>query len=255
MTWIVDNPFVVLALSLVAQLFAAYTGDVLRKTVRPLASDERQDFNTVLTATLTFLALIVGFSFSMAVSRYDLRKDREEGEANAIGTEYVRASLLPVDAGAEARALLKKYLDRRIAFFVSTGQGQANQNAAEAAKLQNELWSTVVGVATKQPTPIVALAVSGMNDVLNAQSYTQAAWWNRIPGPAWFLMGLTAIFSNLLLGYRERKTDPLVLAVLPVIVSVAFFLIADIDSPSGGVIRVTPRNLLAVSQFIQNASN
>ena len=89
-----------------------------------------------------------------------------------------------------------------------------------------------------------------MNDVLNSQGYTQAAWSNRIPVAAWGLMGLTAVFSNMLLGYRERKTGVLVLLILPVIVSIAFFLIADIDSPRGGVIHVAPQNLLSVSQFM-----
>jgi len=117
--------------------------------------------------------------------------------------------------------------------------------------LQAELWSAVAHVATVQPTPIVALAVSGMNDVLNSQGYTQAAWLNRIPIAAWFLMGLIAICSNLLLGYRERSKDRLALWILPVIVSIAFFLIADIDSPHGGVIRVAPHNLIAMSQSMK----
>jgi transposase len=101
-----------------------------------------------------------------------------------------------------------------------------------------------------QSTPVLALTVSGMNDVLNSQGYTQAAWWNRIPAAAWILMGLIAIVSNLLLGYRERSTGLLVLLVVPVVSSIAFFLIADIDSPRGGVIRVVPHNLIAVSQVM-----
>jgi len=253
MTWTVDNPFIVFGVSLVAQWCAAYAGDVLRRSVRPVPSEERDDFDTVLTATLTLLALIIGFSFSMAVSRYDLRKNYEEAEANAIGTEYVRAQLLPAETAMETRALLRKYLDQRVAFFAASGVDQANQTIAETAKVQSALWSIVAGAAAVQPTPVVALVVSGMNDVLNAQGYTQAAWWNRIPGPAWALMGLMAIFSNLLLGYRERKTTFLVLLVLPVIVSIAFLLVADIDSPHGGIIRVAPQNLLAVSQAMQNA--
>ena len=79
--------------------------------------------------------------------------------------------------------------------------------------------------------------------------------WDRIPAPAWILMGLIAIFANLLIGYRERKTTFLVLLVLSVIVSIASLLIADIDSPYRGLIRVAPRNLLAVSQSMQNPAN
>jgi hypothetical protein len=63
-------------------------------------------------------------------------------------------------------------------------------------------------------------------------------------------MGLIATLSNMLLGYREQKTSRLVSLILPVIASIAFFLIADIDSPRGGVIHVAPQNLIAVSQFM-----
>ena len=63
-------------------------------------------------------------------------------------------------------------------------------------------------------------------------------------------MGLIAIVSNLLLGYRERSAGLLVLLVVPMVSSIAFFLIADIDSPRGGVIRVIPHNLIAVSQLM-----
>jgi hypothetical protein len=90
-----------------------------------------------------------------------------------------------------------------------------------------------------------------MNDVLNSQGYTQAAWWNRIPLAAWGLMGLIAILSNMLLGYRERRTSRLVPLILPLIASIAFFLIADIDSPRGGVIQVAPQNLIFVSQLMK----
>jgi hypothetical protein len=228
----------------VAQWCAACVGDFSRRTVRSLDADEREDFNIVLTATLTLLGLIIGFSFSMAVSRYDQRKNYEEAEANAIGTEFVRADLLPAEDATRVRELLNQYANQRIAFYL--GRGEANVEG----KLQSELWSAVAHVTKSQPTPVVALAVSGMNDVLNSQGYTQAAWWNRIPVAAWGLMGLIAILSNMLLGYRERRTSRLVLLILPVTASIAFFLIADIDSPRGGVIDVAPQNLITVSQFM-----
>jgi len=100
---IIDNPFAVFAIGLVTQWGAAFAGDLLRRTIRPLKKDEREDFDTVLAASLTLLALIIGFSFSMAVSRYDQRKNYEEAEANAIGTEYLRANLLPADDATRVR--------------------------------------------------------------------------------------------------------------------------------------------------------
>jgi hypothetical protein len=250
MSRIVDNPFLVFIISLAAQWGAAYVGHLIGRRVRPVKPDEQEDFNTALNATLTLLALIVGFSFLMAVNRYDQRKNYEEAEANAIGTEYVRADLLPPEDAARVRELLRAYVDQRITFYRGRAR-QLSEDGARTAKLQAELWSSLLHAATAQPTPVVALVVSGMNDVLNSQGYTQAAWWNRIPLAAWILMGLIAIFANLLLGYRERSKGVLVLPVLPVIISIAFFLIADIDSPRGGVIRVAPHNLIATSQSMK----
>jgi hypothetical protein len=216
--------------------------------VWPVNKLEREDLNTALTATLTLLALIIGFSFSMAVSHYDQRQNCEEAEANAIGTEYLRADLLPADDRTKVRSLLKEYMSQRIAFYTDEG----SRAVGDPTQLETEMWVPVVHAATTQANPVTALTASGMNDVLNTKGYAQAAWANRIPNAAWTMMGLIAIFANLLLGYRERSTGALALMVVPLVASVAFFLIADIDSPRVGIIRVTPNNLMAVAQTMNS---
>lgn len=246
-----DNPFSVFAIALVAQIIAALVGDFIRKHARSFKQGERHDFNIVQAASMTLLALIIGFSFSMATSRYDQRKTLEEAEANAIGTEYLRADLLPGDSGSRTRTLLKKYLDLRIAYYEESNERRIAEIGQQTASVQSELWSVMLPAAASQPTPIMALVVSGMNDVINAQGYTQAAWWNRIPLGAWAMMALMAISCNLLIGYSEHRKGELLLFVLPFVISVALFLIADLDSPRGGAIRVLPQNLLASSQFMK----
>jgi len=246
-----DNPFIACALALAAQGAAAYIGDLLRRRARRLRAEERHYFDTVQAATLTLMALIIGFSFSMAVSRYDQRKTLEEAEANAIGTEYLRAALLPGDAGARTRDLLRKYLDLRIAFYEESDTEKATEISQQTARVQDELWTNLLSAAAGQQTPTMALVLSGMNDVINSQGYTQAAWWNRIPGGAWAMMGIMAIFCNLLVGYSERRTGELFIFVLPLVISISFFLIADLDSPHGGVIHVLPHNLLAAMQSMK----
>jgi hypothetical protein len=89
-----------------------------------------------------------------------------------------------------------------------------------------------------------------MNDVLNAQGYTQAAWWNRIPFEAWVLLAVIAIGCNLMVGYGAYRRSRL-LVVLPLAVSISFFLIADIESPRGGVVRVQPQNLVSLAGGIR----
>ncbi len=230
---------------------AAQVGAAVRRR-RPLKDEERDDFNTVEAATLTLLGLIIGFSFSMAVSRYDLRKTYEEAEANAIGTEYVRAGLLPASDAAKVRSMLKKYTGLRIQFYVTRDRPDLQRVNNETNQLQTDLWSAVQAPALAKPDPISALAVGGMNDVLNSQGYTQAAWWNRIPPTAWALMVLIAVACNLLVGYGARSVTrrSTLLFVLPMVVAVAFLLIADIDSPRGGLIHVVPQNLVSLAQTL-----
>jgi len=90
-----------------------------------------------------------------------------------------------------------------------------------------------------------------MNEMLNSQGYTQAVWWNRIPIAAWALMAAIAICCNVLIGYGARRRDWHVFLILPIAVSIAFFLISDIDSPRGGSILVAPENLIALSQSLR----
>jgi hypothetical protein len=246
---IMNYPFVVSALSFVLLWLAALLGAVLRRK-RNLEADEREDFNLVIAATLTLLGLIIGFTFSMAVSRYDLRKNYEEAEANAIGTEYVRADLLPDVDAARVRLLLREYLDERVRFYRTRDHQELVQINAATSRLQTDLWNAVKSPSEANPTPVVALVVSGMNDVLNSQGYTQAAWWNRIPFAAWGLMVAIAICCNVLIGYGalHAEAKSIRLIVLPLVVAISFLLIADIDSPRSGVIHVRPQNLMSLAQ-------
>jgi hypothetical protein len=84
-----------------------------------------------------------------------------------------------------------------------------------------------------------------MNDVINSQGYTEAAFWNRIPRPVWWLMAAIALCSNVLFGFRSRdgKAARKLSLVLPLVVSIAFLLIADIDAPRHGLIHVSAQNL------------
>jgi len=240
-------PFPTFVVCLVVLWLSAHAGSYVRRRRPTLKEGEREDIGIVLTATLTLLALIIGFTFSMAVTRYDQRKNYEEEEANAIGTAYVRAGLLPPSDAAKVRELLKKYVAQRVLFYRTRDELELEQINAATAQLQTDLWSAVEAPATVQPTPVMALAVSGINDVLNSQGYTQAAWWNRIPITAWILMGFIAICSHVLVGYQALRTESKVtrFLFLPMVVAISFGLIADMDTPRRGLIRVVPQNLLS----------
>ena len=239
-----DNaPLLVLAVSFVGLWLAAMLGVVCQKVWNPIKAGDQNEFNLIQSAALTLLTLIVAFSFSMAVNRYDQRKNLEEAEANAIGTEYVRAELMPEASAAPAREKLKRYLNQRILFYLNSDQTNLAEIRTDTSKLGDDLWASAKSVAVAQPTCVSALVASGMNDVLNSADYTQAAWLDRIPTMAWVLMILIGIGCNITLGFGARRFNSFLLLVLPLAIAVSFFLIADIDSPRGGMVKVAPLNL------------
>ena len=245
-------PGLTFAVSFVVLVLSVRAGEALIGTRIAVNRDrDKDDLNLVTTASLTLLALIIGFSFTMAVNRYDLRKSYEEEEANAIGTEYVRADLLPPADGAKVQQLLKRYLDQRILFYTVRDPNRLDAVNRETEELQSEMWSKVQAAAAAQPNAPVALVVAGMNDVLNRQGYTQAAWWNRIPTGAWFLMSALAICCCVLIGYNAHGTGFVLFSIFPFLLAISFFLIADIDSPRRGVIRVAPQNLISLAQSLR----
>jgi hypothetical protein len=238
-------PLALFVVSFILLSASAWVGGTFLQGLRARVAELQEDYRMIEGAILTLLGLIIGFAFSMAVGRYDLRKNYEEAEANAIGTEYLRADLLPPADGARVRTLLRDYLDHRVAFYAIKSEEPVGQINAETAKLQTDLWNAVRGPALANPNPVTALAVSGMNDVLNSQGYSQAAWLNVIPLVAWALMYSIAVCATILVGMAPQQSKGLIGAsmVLPFVLSIAFFLIADIDSPRLGLISVTPQNL------------
>ena len=188
----------------------------------------------------------------MAIDRHDQREILEEGEANAIGTEYLRADLLPPKSALATKELLTSYLDLRIQFYTKLPQEEVLVIRQKTDEAQQALWNVILPYARTNQTPMTMLIVSGMNDVLNSQGYVQAAWWNRIPYTAWSLMAAIAICANLLVGFGARNFQKNIglFMIFPFVISVSFFLISDIDSPRGGVIRIEPRNLITLQKVI-----
>jgi len=246
-----DYPVVSVLVSLPIFWTSAWFGASCRRRYGNVKEGEDHDFfGIILGASLTLLGLIIAFSFSMAVSRYDQRKSYEEQEANAIGTEYVRANLLPSSDAAKVHELLKSYLDQRIIYFETRDENELRRINTRTSQLQTELWSAASTSVTTLPMPMATFILGGMNDVLNSQGYTQAAWWNRIPLGAWVLLFTISILCNVLLGYDSPARHPVFLLVLPLVLSISIFLIADIDTPRRGVIRVRPQNLMSLAESL-----
>src|SRR3569623_439770 len=141
MQQLVRHPFVLFVISFVLMSIAARLGSRTLRSRIQIDEDTRDDFKIVQSATLTLHALVIGFSLSMAVGRYDQRKNLEEEEANAIGTEFVRAELLADAEAAVVRSLLVQYLALRVEFYQTRDLQRVQQIDAATADLQTKLWT------------------------------------------------------------------------------------------------------------------
>jgi len=246
----VDHPRIFLVASLLVFWFSGRIGAWWRARHGNISEEVRNYFSLLLGAALTLLGLIIAFTFSMAVGRYDQRKNFEEQEANAIGTEYVRASQLPPANSAKVKGLLKSYLDQRILNYKTRNERELLQINARTFQLQTEMWSVASTSVVTLPSPMATFILGGMNDVLNSQGYAQAAWWNRVPIGAWTLLIIISIFCNLLIGYDAPERSGVFLLILPIFLSISLFLIADIESPRHGFILVQPQNLERLAESL-----
>ena len=145
-------PIVVLVLSFVLLWLSGWVGSSFRRKKQMTDDIAHADPGLLLGSALTLLGLIIGFTFSMAIGRYEQRKNYEEAEANAIGTEYVRADLLPAADAQRVRSLLANYTDQRILFYKTRNDEELRRVNADTAQVQTELWSTAIKPALSQPT-------------------------------------------------------------------------------------------------------
>ena len=127
------------------------------------------------------------------------------------------------------------------------------KNAAETAATMTALWEAIAPEANASQTAVTALVASGMNDVLNSYGYTVAAWRNRLPVEVWLLLILVAAGCNFLIGFGAERLSSATHGILPLTASLAILLIADVEGPHNGFVRVHPINLIDAAASIRAA--
>jgi hypothetical protein len=200
--------------------------------------------NAMVAATLGLLAFLLAFTFSLAASRFDTRKDLVLEEANAIGTAWLRAGMLP-EQGDEIRALLLRYVDVRLEGVRSGDLLDARQ---QSEQLQNQMWEHATLVARSHPSPIVALFASALNDVIDVHAKRLHAFTqNRIPWAIWAALYLVATCSFAAMGYHAGvvgKSRSWAVLAVAITFSAVLWLIADLDRPGEGLLHVSQQALI-----------
>jgi len=194
---------------------------------------------------LALFAFLLAFTFGMAGSRFEDRRQVVLEEANAIGTTYLRTRLLPEPQRGESTRLLREYVDVRVR---GVREGSVQEMITRSEEIHERLWVEATTAAERNPTPITALYVQSLNQMIDLHAVrVQVGLRNRIPGIIWTglfalaLLGMTAVGyqSGLSATRRSPAMAGLVLAFAGVLL-----LIADLDRVHQGQLRVSQQALI-----------
>jgi len=247
---------VLLALLLLAVEIGFRTGHAVRDRVDDHAVSQ---ITAIEAAVLGLLALLLAFTFSMAVARYEVRRALVVKEANAVGTAALRAQLLPEPARSEVAALFREYVGIRIELSeagIDVNRFQAAMVATE--RLQQALWAQAAAAVRSESQSLgPALLLASLNDVIDVHSERLAARENHVPEIVLRLELLVAIFAVGLVGYGSGvggRRNPISTAALALLLAAVVLLIVDLDRPRRGLIQVSPQPLIDLQRSLEGAA-
>ncbi|HUQ72655.1 MAG TPA: hypothetical protein VM165_24210 [Planctomycetaceae bacterium] len=204
--------------------------------------------STLQGAVLGLMGLLAGFCLSMAVSRFDLRKQIIIDEANAIGTCYLRTSLLPHPHSGKCERMVRTYLDERIKFSQLVTRGPQLQETLRSARgLQSRLWQEAVAANDVSPTVATGLFIQSLNDMIDIEATRMRSVENHVPIAVLVLLVLSAVASAVLIGdvsgqtgQRSRFATLTILALFALVI----LIIIDLDRPRVGLVRLSFQSLV-----------
>ena len=245
--------FVAIALVVPLTLLPALAGIRVGRRIRGRLSDgERTQLYGMQASLLGLLALLLGFSFAMAETRFDLRKQLVIDESNAIGTARLRAGVIGDERAQRMQRLLDDYVAARLRGHRARDDAGLQRAIDESVRLQRELWAGVTGLARERPQSLpVSLLMQSVNEVIDLHTKRVAAGRNHVPAPVLVMLLAVAavtmgwVGAGVGVGQRRGAATTLVLSLL---VSLVVGVIVDLDQPRGGLIRVSQTPLTELLQ-------
>lgn len=233
---------VFVALLFLGMLVSLEIGRRLALRAAPGTGD-KEGLGVIDGAIFALLGLLVAFTFSGAAARFEERRHLIVEEANDIGTAYLRIDLLPAEAQPEIRDLFRQYVDARLAIYRDLRDLDiVRSRMTRSQELQGEIWSKSVA-ASKQTNTTTAsmLLLPALNAMFDITTVRLGATENHPPKVIFAMLALIALASSLMAGYEmagAKRRSWLHTLGYAVILSIAVYVILDLEYPRLGLIRV-----------------
>lgn len=218
------------------------------------AADEAPDIGTLAGAALGLLALLLAFSFSLSLSRYEARRNWVLQEANAIGSTANFALMLPGPAQQPILNLLRDYSTVRIGLGAPYDPAKLARDVARSVELQNKLWQQAVTITAAAPQSLPAYRfVASLNEMNNIHENRLTALRYHAPGVVMFLLIVVAMVATGFTGYHAGARDShgrVATFIMSLTIAVVIMMVIDLDRPARGLIQVPVQPLIDARQGI-----
>lgn len=224
-------------------------------------AEDKSHVNAIQASLLGILALMLGFTFSLALQRYDSRSLAVVDEANAIGTAYLRSQLLPPSVRDDVQRVLRQYLDVRIQGSVVPLSDQAKRQALmmQVDQSQRDLWRYAVQAVEEDDRPTTTgLFIQSLNELIDSYGRRNAALNRHIPEVVLFLLYGTFVMTWGIVGYASGITGhrpSFVAYIMLFLVVLLILIIIDLDRPRRGMIQVSQTSLTELQAAIEAAQD
>ncbi|MEZ4768692.1 MAG: hypothetical protein R2844_09740 [Caldilineales bacterium] len=252
-----QNSIVIAVILFVLLVVAVEIGYRLGLRNRARSDDEaKSHINALQASLLGVLALLLGFTFSLALQRFDSRSQAVVDEANAIGTTYLRTNLLPPAIQQESQRLMRSYLDVRVREGDVALSDESDRQALldQAAQYQNALWHQAMLAAQEDKSPVTSgLYIQALNSMIDSFGSRNAALDRHVPELVLYLLFVSFILTWAIVGYAAGAAGhrpSRVAYLMLVLVVLVVFLIIDLDRPRRGLIEVNQSSLVGLQTAI-----
>lgn len=254
--WMYHLPSLIIVLVLaVFMLLALEFGFRLgRRQQAVLSSSSKEQINGIQSSLLGILALLLGFTFSLALQRFDSRSVAEVQEANTIGTAWLRAQLLPDEVQTQSLMLWQRYIDIRVkSAGVALNEVESRQQLlAQGNELLNQLWLQGVAAAKLNNSPVdTGLYLQALNEAIDAFGERSAELNRHVPELILWLLYVTFVLTGGVVGYAAGAgghRPPNVSYIMILLIIILNFIIIDLDRPRRGFIQVDQSSMQELQQ-------
>jgi len=217
-------------------------------------TEKDQPVGAMVGSILGLLALVLGFTFSLAASRFEARRQAVLDEANAIGTTYLRAKLLPEPQRSHVAQLLREYVDVRLH---AVERNRSDEGIARSEALHRALWGQATAAATSSSSFMTGLFIRSLNEVIDLHARRiMIGIRSRIPAAVWATLTALTMIGMVAVGYQSglaATTRSPAMAALALAFAVVLLVIAELDRGQRGLLRVSQQSLIDVRRSM--ASN